>query len=116
VRRIAVLGIATALAIPALAGAAAVVHVTPASVKPGHMVRMHGPIVCQAGDQVELVSWAFKGSGHSVGGVPAVITEAGPQQTYSVRFRIRKSVHRAKYGITLLCHRGFFGGGSLTVL
>jgi hypothetical protein len=105
-----------ALAGPAVAAATPLIHATPASVARGHKVRLHGTIRgCPKGDQVTLLSKAFKGSGLSFAGVPAVFAVVGRHHHYSVVYRIRKKVTKKTYSLRGRCGGGNFGHGSLTV-
>jgi hypothetical protein len=114
-KRLVVIAAVLALAMPSVAAAFGVIHATPASVKPGQKVRLHGSVKCHSGDQVTLFSRAFKGSHHDFGGVPAVLTTVHHDR-YSVSFRIHKNVSKRTYHISGRCGGGLFGSGTLKVI
>ncbi len=113
-KKVALSVIVVAFAIPSAALASSVIGTTPSTVKPGHLERLHGSVVCHNGDQVDLFSHAFKGSPHNFGGVPAVYTTVHNDH-YSVVIRIYKNVKKGTYSISGRCGGGLFGSGTLKV-
>jgi hypothetical protein len=103
------LAIGVLLALPA--GAVAVgpsIHVSPTTVNAGQHVRVYGRAGgCPAGDQVTLISRAFRHT-HDFAGLPAVFTKVGAGDHYTVRVRIPSSRH-GRYAITARCGGANFG-------
>ena len=106
----AVLGIATALAVPAFA-AGPTISVSPSTARAGTTVRVHGVAPgCGRGSQVTLISRAFVHV-HDFAGLPAVFATVGSRSAYSVHTRIPASRSAGRYSITGRC-----GGGNLGVV
>lgn len=86
------------------------IGVTPASVKRGGTVLVHGVAGdCTSGDQVTLISHAFSPA-RSFAGVPAVFARVGSAGRFSVKTRIPRTRAPGSYTITARC-----GGGNLGV-
>jgi hypothetical protein len=84
--------------------------VSPAVVKRGSVVRVHGVLAaCPRGDEVTLISRAFGGPG-SFAGLPAVHARIGAGGAYSVTVRIPRRRRPGRYAITGRC-----GGGNIGV-
>ncbi len=103
-----------ALVTAPVALASSMIGTTPSTVRPGHLERLHGSLACHNGDQVDLLSHAFKGSPHNFGSTPEVITKV-ENDHYSVVIRIYKNVKAGTYTITGRCGGGNFGSGRLKV-
>jgi hypothetical protein len=101
--------VCAALAVPALASGPTIVA-SPNPVHRGKLVRVHGVVPgCPRGDQVTLLSRAFKHT-HEFAGVPAVFAHVGAGAAYSVSTRIPATRKPGRYSITGRC-----GGGNLGV-
>jgi hypothetical protein len=101
--------VCAALAMPAMAAGPTIVA-SPNPVHRGTLVRVHGVVpTCPHGDQVTLLSRAFKHT-HEFAGVPAVFARVGAGAAYSVSTRIPATRRLGRYTITGRC-----GGGNLGV-
>ncbi len=99
--------IGLALAVPALAANVRLV-VTPSVVAPGGLVRVSAASSpCLRGDQVTLISAAFRGHAFGQG---AVYGTVGAHGAFSVRTRIRTGLRPGRYTVGARC-----GGGNLGV-
>jgi hypothetical protein len=96
---------AATLAVPAT-GAAATLHVSPATVHRAAIVTFTGS-GCLPGDTVFLISRLFPGHAYGIG---AISTRARANGHFLRRFRIRLTTPRRRYTITARC-----GGGNLGV-
>lgn len=103
----AALAVALGLAASALAANVRIV-VNPTSVAPGGLVRVSAASSpCLRGDQVTLISSAFRGHAFGEG---AVYGTVGPHGAFSVRTRIRAGLKAGRYTVGARC-----GGGNLGV-
>lgn len=104
------LALLLAAALPATAVAAPSIHVRPAAVYPGEVVRVSGSAAgCPSGDQVTLLSRAFSPR-HEFAGVPAVFASVRADGGFSKRTRIPARRHPGRYRVSGRC-----GGGNLGV-
>ena len=87
------------------------IHVTPASVHRGHVVRVHGSVAggCAKGDTVTLISRAFSHR-HDFAGLPAIYAVSRSDGSFSKRTRIPARRKPGRYHV-----RGRCGGGNLGV-
>lgn len=105
------------MSLAAVLFAAVSLVVTPATVHPGAVVRVHGNAGdCPAGDRVTIISRAFAHT-HDFAGVPAVFARVGAGGAFSVRTRIPRTRAKGRYVVTGRCGGGTFGiAAHLTVL
>jgi hypothetical protein len=98
-----------AVAVPAPAHAARVhMIVTPATISPGGAIRVRAASSpCLPGDQIILISSAFRGHAYGEG---AVYGPVGRHGAFSVPTRLRAALHPGRYEIGGRC-----GGGNLGV-
>jgi hypothetical protein len=83
--------------------------VTPAAVRRGHSVALHGSAGgCPVGDSVTLISRAFVHT-HDFAGLPAVFAKVRANGTYRTTTRIPATKRPGRYGITARCGGGNFG-------
>lgn len=103
------LAFAVGLAVAASAAAANVrLVVTPSAVAPGGVVRVSAASSpCLEGDQVTLISSAFRGHAFGEG---AVYGKVGAHGAFSVSTRIRSGLKAGRYTVGARC-----GGGNLGV-
>lgn len=94
-----------------VAAATPSIHVTPASVHRGHVVRVHGSVAhgCAKGDTVTLISRAFSHR-HDFAGLPAIYAVSRSDGSFSKRTRIPARRKPGRYRISGRC-----GGGNLGV-
>jgi hypothetical protein len=101
---------------PQAAAAAVSLHVTPASVHAGELVRVHGSVGTGCGGPVTLLSQAFPHT-HDFAGVPAVFAAVGAGGAFSKRIRIPAGRTPGAYGVGGRCGGGNLGlSRTLTVL
>src|SRR3954452_23935102 len=86
------------------------IHVTPASVHRGHVVRVHGSVSggCAKGDTVTLISRAFSHR-HDFAGLPAIYAVSRSGGKYSTRTRIPSRRRPGRYRISGRCDGGNLG-------
>jgi hypothetical protein len=111
-----VIAIALALSVGAPAAAGAALHVTPASVPAGDVVRVFGSAGggCARGDAVTLFSPAFSPR-HEFAGVPAIFTRAGRSGGFSITTTIPLGRAAGLYSVGGRCGGGAFGHANLRV-
>jgi len=96
-----------AVSVAAAAGGSTI-HLSPATVTRGHVVRVHGAIPgCPRGSELSLLSTAFVHT-HDFAGVPAVNVNVGRNGAYSVTTRIPASKAPGRYTVSGRC-----GGGNV---
>jgi len=101
------LGAMVAVSSAAAAGGSTI-HLSPATVTRGHVVRVYGSIPgCPRGSELSLLSTAFVHT-HDFAGVPAVNVTVGRNGVYSVKTRIPVSKAPGRYTVSGRC-----GGGNV---
>ncbi len=102
------LPLSAVIAVSTAAASGASIHVSPASVHRGHVVRVYGRVAGCSGP-VTLISGAFVHT-HDFAGLPAVYASVGQGGAYSVHTRIPAGRAPGHYRIAGRC-----GGGNLGV-
>lgn len=95
-------------------------HVSPATVHRGHVVRVYGSVGngCQTGRGTAVVySYAFaRATRKRFAGMPAFYANTARNGHFSFRVRIRRSVPFGRYHVGGRCGGGNFGAATLMVL
>lgn len=93
------------------------VRVRPKVAEPGSVVKVTGAVDgCPAGDQVTLLSRAFKGATRKeFAGVPAIFTNLRRDHTFAARVRLSTSLRRGRFSVSGRCGGGNIGATTLRV-